>query len=147
MGQSFMQDSGSFVRYSISAPDVVTEDFDGQVVVLNLANGHYFSLEGIASAIWARILDGYALEAIGTSLRASRPELVEDADAFLAKVRELGLIRIDEATAPETAAIVQDWSGEAPRLIVYEDLAELIYADPIHDVDEQAGWPIRKAGE
>ena len=36
-------------KYAINAPDVVAEDFDGQIVILNLANGHYFSLKGIAA--------------------------------------------------------------------------------------------------
>ena len=27
---------------------------------------------------------------------------------------------------------------------MFSDLADLIMADPIHDVEETAGWPIRK---
>ena len=39
------------------------------------------------------------------------------------------------------AAVSDEWAGEAPRIEIFDDLAELIFADPIHDVDEQAGWP------
>ena len=129
-------------RCTINAPDIVTEDFDGQVVVLNLANGHYFSLEGIAGRMWGLILEGHTLGAILFSIRASRPELAEDAVTFLQEIGDLTLVRPEEGEAPSSDAIVETWSGDAPRLVVYEDLAELIYADPIHDVDEQAGWPM-----
>jgi hypothetical protein len=32
----------------------------------------------------------------------------------------------------------------AIKLEVFDDLSELLVADPIHDVDEEAGWPHRK---
>ena len=32
-------------------------------------------------------------------------------------------------------------AGRWPGIEVFDDLAELIFGDPIHDVDEQAGWP------
>ena len=40
--------------YAINAPDVVAEDFDGKIVVLNLADGRYFSLEGIGARLAKR---------------------------------------------------------------------------------------------
>ena len=43
--------------------------------------------------------------------------------------------------AAHAALLGLDWSGEPPQIEVFDDLAELIFADPIHDVDEQVGWP------
>jgi hypothetical protein len=34
------------------------------------------------------------------------------------------------------------WS--APAMEVFDDMADLIKADPIHDVDDVAGWPVRR---
>lgn len=133
-------------RCVINAPDVVTEDFDGQVVVLNLANGHYFQLEGIAGRIWDAILRGQPLDAIVADIQRARPELVDDTVTFVRQLLTLRLIVADD-TAASASEPAGDWSGDPPRLIVYEDLAELIYADPIHDVDEQAGWPVPRAAE
>jgi flagellar basal body P-ring protein FlgI len=134
-------------RFAINSPDIVTENFDGQVVILNLANGHYFSLEGIAGRIWTFMINGYAPDAIAASIRAHRPELAEGAIAFMQEVNNLNLVIPVEDATLAADAIVETWSGAAPHLVVYEDLAELIYADPIHDVDEQAGWPVRPKGE
>jgi hypothetical protein len=129
-------------RYEINAPDVVAEDFNGQVVILNLANGHYFSLRGIASPIWSLLLAGHTPESILGSIGAKRPELVEGSVAFLGRLVELNLLRSRVEGAAGPASIADDiWSGDSPQIEVFDDLAELIFADPIHDVDERTGWP------
>jgi hypothetical protein len=129
-------------RYTISAPDVVSEDFNGQVVILNLSDGRYFSLSGIASSLWNSLLAGQTPQAIFESIREHRPDLSDEAARFVDRLLELKLIRPDEgAEASITCAISETWIGDTPRVDVFDDLAELIFADPIHDVDEQAGWP------
>jgi hypothetical protein len=129
-------------RYTINAPDVVAEDLNGEVVILNLANGHYFSLRGIASGIWTSLLAGHAPQAILASIGSRRPALLEASSAFVARLVDLALVRPrDETDAAAEEPIDDPWIGEAPAIEVYDDLAELIFADPIHDVDEQAGWP------
>jgi hypothetical protein len=133
-------------RYVINAPDVVSEDFNGEMVILNLANGHYFSLHGIASKIWTSLGEGHGPDAILASIAAGQPKLVESSSAFFERLAELALIvpREDDAAKP-TTSLDQTWSADAPDIEVFEDLAELIAADPIHDVDEQAGWPTPRA--
>jgi hypothetical protein len=133
-------------RYLINGPDVVSEDFNGETVILNLANGHYFGLRGIASQIWALLGEGHVPSAILESVGVDRPELVESSAAFFERLAELALIIPREDDEARPAGLTdQTWAAEAPAVDVYEDLAELIFADPIHDVDEQAGWPTPRA--
>lgn len=128
--------------YTINAPDVVAEDLNGEVVVLNLATGHYYSLRGIANAIWTSLLAGHAPESILAAIGAARPELADGAGGVVERLVELTLVRPrDDDDAAPAAPLPGSWPGEAPAIEEYDDLAELIYADPIHDVDEQAGWP------
>lgn len=128
--------------YTISAPDVVSEDFSGQIVILNLSDGRYFSLGGIASSVWSNLLAGHTPQAIFESIRQQRPDLLDEASRFVDRLLELNLIRRHEGgEAGVLAAISETWAGEPPRIEVFDDLAELIFADPIHDVDEEAGWP------
>ena len=130
------------LSYVINAPDVVAEDFTGQIVILNLANGHYFSLQGIASPIWTLLLAGHPPDSILASIRAKRPEIVGQSTRFIERLIELNLI-IPKNTEDdrEPSHIDEIWLGAIPQVEVFDDLAELIFADPIHDVDEQAGWP------
>jgi hypothetical protein len=129
-------------RYTISAPDVVSEDFNGQTVILNLSDGRYFSLGGIASSVWNALLAGHTPQVIFESIRKYRPDLSDEAARFVDRLFELKLIRLDEGgEAGNAGAISETWNGDTPKIDVFDDLAELIFADPIHDVDEQAGWP------
>lgn len=133
--------------YAINEPDIVAEDFNGQVVILNLSDGHYFSLGGIASPIWSAILDGHTPQVILDSIAERQPGLGDSAVRFLDRIVELRLIRIREDTGEgPSVPLAADWTGDAAQIEVFDDLAELIFADPIHDVDEQVGWPAPRPG-
>jgi hypothetical protein len=128
--------------YTINAPDVVAEDFNGQTVILNLSDGRYFNLGGIASPIWHNLLQGCTPQAIFDSLDQHQPELREEATRFIDQLIDLALIRRQTEAGDSLATAVNDvWSEERPQIEIFDDLAELIFADPIHDVDEQVGWP------
>jgi len=128
-------------RYVIAEPDVVCEDFNGDVVILNLANGHYYGLQGIASAIWSAILAGETPASILASIGQQRPELLDASSALLARLLELGLMRPGAGHDGMPPPHHRTWAGDPPQIDVFDDLAELIFADPIHDVDETTGWP------
>ena len=128
--------------YAINAPDVVAEDFDGEIVILNLANGHYYALQGLAQRIWPLLLDGHTPESILANIASRRPDLADTAPAFIARLVELNLVIA--APKPAPGRLEESWEGKAPAIEVYDDLAELIFADPVHDVDEQAGWPKKR---
>jgi hypothetical protein len=126
--------------YSINAPDVVAEEFNGEMVVLNLANGHYYSLRGIACSLWTRLIAGYSPQSILTSLESRRPELVSLSSEVLERMIDYRLVLLEPGlVAPDP--IREEWSGDEPKIEVFDDLAELVAADPVHDVDELVGWP------
>jgi len=127
--------------YEINAPDIVAEDFDGQVVVLNLANGHYYGVHGAGGMLWTLLAARQPVDAIRAHLRAERPELVDGALRFIGELVSLELVREAPADAMPTPVPWASWPAEAPRLEAFSDLAELITADPVHDVDVEAGWP------
>jgi hypothetical protein len=130
------------IRYAINAPEIVSEDFNGEIVILNLSNGHYFSLRGIACPIWSLLLAGYTPQSILESIASKRPELMQASSEFLARVADWTLVRPRTGDVVAAEPIDELWSGDAPSIEVFDDLAELVAADPIHEVDEQAGWPI-----
>lgn len=129
------------IRYEICAPEVVAEVFDGEIVILNLASGFYFSLNPAGCKIWHALLDGATPQAILDSIptgAASRKTPVCD---FVQRLCELDLIRPthDASAAPSAPVDWQDLAGDVdPQIDVFDDLADLILADPIHDVDVES---------
>ena len=81
--------------YELNAPDVVSETFDGQAVILNLATGHYYSLGGIAGPLWNLLIGRHSTDAILASVAAQQPHLVQQASALVAPLLSFGLSHID----------------------------------------------------
>ena len=84
---------------SVPAKDAarfVETEIDDEVVVMRLEDGDFFSLQGTARSIW-RLIDGARdREAILGELEqrydADRATLAGELDAFLAELREAGLV-------------------------------------------------------
>ena len=69
---------------------------DDEIVIMNLASGDFFSLEGSAAAIW-NLLDGSrdraaVLAALSSEYAAEPTGLARDLDSFLDELRADGLI-------------------------------------------------------
>lgn len=129
------------VPYAPASSDIAHESFDGDVVVVDLENGKYYSFTRSGSAIWLALVEA-----------ATPADLIEHgafADAVPEFVQRLCRYRLivarpDVASAPLSAACAERLrnSIEAPDVTVFDDMADLFVADPIHDVDEPSGWPV-----
>jgi hypothetical protein len=138
-------------RYRLNEPAVMSETVDGEAIVVNLETGAYFSLRDTAAEVWDLLLSGHAPQAAADLLAArySWPagETQASVAAFLTALQADALIVADAAPAEATtaaAAAVTARPFSAPKLEKYTDMADLLLLDPIHDVDPQAGWPLRK---
>ncbi len=123
---------------------VVHETIDGETVVINLASGDYYSMEGSAADLWARLLAG---ETAGESAAALSAAHGGDAAAIAAAIvafhRELfdqGLLA-EEPQGPETGGGSDLGTFTIPEVQVYDDLRAHLLADPVHDVERETGWP------
>jgi len=138
-------------HFVINAPAVVSEIIDGEVVIMNLTSGNYYSSDNVGAVIWGWIEGGKTLRDIGRrlSLRyaAGAEDIAATLTAFVERLIEEKLVR-EVALGPTPAtdnghALNGAAGGEpfvAPELHVYTDMQDLLLLDPIHDVDE-AGWP------
>lgn len=69
---------------------------DDEIVVMRLDNGDFFSLSATSAEIW-RLIDGTKdRDALVAALRQTfdddESRIASDVDAFLAKIREMGLL-------------------------------------------------------
>lgn len=136
-------------RDEIQTPHVIHETIDGEVVVINLESGNYYSLRGTGARVWAAIVHGASPDGIVQDLHASYEGARDVAPAvtgFLAELRAEGLIRPSAAEAagpPPPAASRTPY--EPPVLEAFTDMQDLILLDPVHEVDEAQGWPRAKS--
>lgn len=138
-------------------PDsVLADDLDGEIVLLHLATGNYYSLAGSGAEIWRELATGKSLEILIEDLGKLYPASTDAIGASVAKfVEELVAEELlstgaaaSEAQAPEPTAptAARAATFEPPALAKYTDMQDLLLLDPIHEVDE-AGWPARPESE
>lgn len=121
-------------HFRIAGPDVVHEEFGGDLVILNIASGQYFGLNAEGAALWTALAGGQRIDNI-----AADEDTRATVASFAQRLTELALITAsDDAPAHTDKAITLT---QVPQIEVYDDLADLIVADPIHDVDAEGGWP------
>jgi len=137
--------------YRVNTPTVAAETVDGEVLMIHLESGNYYSLRAVGASIWAGIELGVPLPEIAAALRDGYG--VDDADELVAEfvaelVREELLAATDaaeprDATPWQPPALDGDFVG--PRLEKYTDMQHLILLDPVHEVDAGQGWPTRRS--
>jgi Coenzyme PQQ synthesis protein D (PqqD) len=144
----------------VNAPQVICETIDGEVIVINLASGTYYSVRGAGADAWEVIqsapgIDRHAVATVLAS-RFDRPaDLLEnDIAAFLDQLRQEGLVvEADVGQEPVISGAgsngAQNAAGaqqgyEPPLLEKYTDMQDLVLIDPVHEVDA-TGWPHTKA--
>lgn len=144
-------------KFRINSPKVVHEIIDGEVVIVNLDRGDYYSLVKAGADIWEGLTRGISssdiLEDMVQRYDTSRENIENGVNDLIEKLQLEELIIIDRTdesktsnitNAPtETNANTEKLSFETPTLQKYTDMEELLALDPIHEVDEM-GWPNAK---
>lgn len=134
-------------RFEFASPRCVAEDFGGEIVAINFDNGRYYSIRGFAFAVWHDLIAGHAPSAICERLASIDGSIAGATATFIIDLERHGLIRKSASTIAPTqpiACVAAVQSGLVPPAIeIFDDMADLITADPIHEVDNESGWPVR----
>lgn len=140
-------------RWAIDETRFVHQTVEGEVLVIDIADGTYFCLRGSVAPLWPTIAAG-----------ATRPAIVEAAaarfghaggaversvTAFLDRLIAEGILRESAPNGANQrgtdAPAPTPENGAAPEflpLVVerYEEMRDLLTLDPVHDVTD-SGWP------
>lgn len=132
------------LRYKISGPQITWEEFDNEYVVLDLESGRYFSFVGGAALVWRGILEGCSPDALSAAIPSGGHASVAFQTFFAALITG-GLVVADDLPPEEAGDLPAEIAaaGTDFNLESFDDLAALLVADPIHDVEAEAGWPHR----
>jgi len=132
---------------------VVHETIDDETIIIHLGTGAYYSLDGSATAVWGPAAAGVPGDRIAAAICSAHPEddpqrITAAVTALLDRLVEEGLL-VESPGAATAADPVIEGVGPVfadPVLQKYTDMQEFMLVDPLHEVDEQAGWPNVKTG-
>ena len=143
----------------VNSPQVIHETIDGEVIVINLATGSYYSLKGSAADVWELIgapsgVDTARLfESLSARFAVTPGDLESAFTPFLFELEAEGLVSGTGVSSPVAALAARGSSNgvpgapsgfELPQLEKYTDMQDLVLLDPVHEVDP-TGWPNAQA--
>ena len=138
----------------INHPSVISESIDGEVVIIALGTGTYYSLRGTGARAWDGLAAGRSTDAVTADLARAFaiPADVDAASAVEAFVTSLlaeGLVvevADPEPGRPALRRVRRPTTEAAPweplGLETFTDMQELILLDPVHEVEPDQGWPV-----
>lgn len=127
----------------LALPHCSADDFDGEIVAINLDTGVYYSVKDSAALIWHDLVDGHSIEALLKAVHGNS-EVQAATTIFIDELVASGLMRVAPApAAPANPSRVAAAAGSmsAPVLEPFGDMQDLLLLDPVHDIDEEMGWP------
>ena len=140
----------------VTSPDIVSETIDGEVVIVNLQEGYYYSLFNTATDIWNRIEKGINRQNLIKELldryNCSSEDISKEINQFIETLQTEGLITIETIEKPnyESPCLTKLTNPtekkyfQPPEINKFTDMEELLLLDPIHEVDQEVGWPAAK---
>ena len=137
------------MTYRVNSPQVISETVGGETIIVNLARGHYFSLQGTAVEVWQGLERGEAAETIVLELEQRYEAADGEIDTAVKKLLEDFLaaelvVAEGNGTGSVAAASSQDVGERVPfvppSFTTFTDMQDIILLDPVHEVDTQ-GWP------
>ena len=136
-------------RFRVNTPKVVHETIDGEVVIIHLDTGCYYSLDGVGAAIWNWLDTGASLGEAAERLGQSYPNNQAEAGATVTQLAaelqiEALIVPLNQPASagrnPAPPNVALPAAFQRPVLHKHTDMQDLLLLDPIHEVDE-TGWP------
>ncbi len=138
-------------RYRINESKVIFETFDDEIVLINQDNGNYYSLVTVGAFIWELVQKELSmdeiLQEIHDNYTGNRSVIEPAVHEFLVDLQKEDLVYLIDKTENkrDMPGIPNDGKPEkppfeAPIMLRYTDMQDLLLLDPIHEVSD-SGWP------
>jgi hypothetical protein len=129
---------------TIRQENVVHETVDDEVVIVDLANGVYFSTDSVGAIVWGHLAAGTNLQQLSDWARATfptQPDAPDEVSMFVRQVHAHNLLIESTTNANGSLPTGEPSTYETPTLHAFNDMESLLLLDPIHDVEADKGWP------
>lgn len=135
--------------FRINEPSVISEALDGELILVHFESGCYYSVRGIGADICQLLTAGWSLEHVceraahhfGKKRNAVEAEMQSFVKGLVAE--QLLVANSAPQVAPSVVTFASREYG-SPSFEKFDDMADQLLLDPIHEIDE-TGWPAQRA--
>jgi hypothetical protein len=125
-------------RVQMVDTEVVARVFDGEAIIINVANGKYYSMDRVGTLAWHLLTGGYSLKDTAAFLAGrygmDETTVAVDVERLAGQLMEEGLVTtMDDPPGRAPGIDLAPAAGETyatPTLTVYSDMTDVLALDP-----------------
>ena len=124
-------------RFRVNEKEVAAKVIDGEAIIINLANGLYYSLEKSGALAWVLMGGGYSLDEsadlLSARFSAPRERVRADLEKLANDLVGQKLLMLDEVGGSRVKIALDPSTGDAyetPVLNTYDDMGDVLALDP-----------------
>lgn len=133
-------------NYQLDEARMFADITDGTAIIINSTTGIYYGFNEFGTAIYENLQEGSSTGEILSAVKAipGVPDQFESLfETFISSLVGFEIVVPAEGKEPRTAVIDPEIARKddfVPLCNEYKDVQELLFADPIHEVDVDEGW-------
>ena len=120
------------------------ETIDDETMVVDTVSGRLIRIAGIGPTVWDRLVAGSARDGLMDEV-ADRygPDAAGRTGRFLDALIDAELVAEVDGPAARSSDEAASWPDAfvEPELEHFDDIADIMTMDPVHEVDLDRGWP------
>ena len=134
------------MNYKLNEASMFADITDGMAIVINSLTGIYYGMNGFGTEVYDNLVSGSSTEDVLQTLSGMSGvpgDIKERLDSFVGALTGFEIIIPDSDQTPRVPVFNPDVAAAdafVPECKEYKDVQELLFADPIHEVDEETGW-------
>lgn len=132
--------------FAVDAASTAWEEFDGETVVIQFKKGTYSVLSGSGPQLFSMLHEPASVDAIARSVAEMTgggfDEICREVGSFVEALVSKEIV-VGAGTGTGAPAVAFAGAFVAPGVETFEDLADMMLVDPVHEVDVAEGWPRR----
>lgn len=131
--------------YVLNEAKMFSDIADGIAIVINSETGIYYGMNGFGTAVFDALMSGASTEAVLAALAAlpgAPGDMESRLNAFVDRLKDFEIVLAGDGGGADVNLDAATAQEDEFTLMVeeYNDAQELLLADPIHEVKEDAGW-------
>jgi hypothetical protein len=123
-----------------------SEDFQSEIVLVHIESGIYYNLSGLAADLLRHLKEPVEESTVRNWIESLQASTQEEGFEYLEWLINETIVlktQTQSDSAHATSALTVDVSSNLWKYERFDDMADLIRLDPIHDVSDK-GWPHKR---
>jgi hypothetical protein len=127
---------------SVDTKRLIHDTIDGETIIIDSIAGRLTMLGGAAATIWLAAVAGIDPELLAVVVGDRFGDhAAQQTRETIDQLRTMELISVVDTAGADAGSLEWPEHWQPPTIEQFDDIADIMTMDPIHEVDPGQGWP------